>query len=125
LPGDANLDGVVDGVDVDIFNGNWKWLRTGASFQDGDFNGDGGVFSSADRDLLFPFLGINLQNLSILADFDGDYDVDADDLDWIGDNIGLTGATFADGDLNGDGLVTLDDLDLAFMQFGLGWMVAS
>jgi len=32
----------------------------------------------------------------------------------------MTGATYADGDLNGDGTIDVADVDLAFAQFGLG-----
>ena len=39
LPGDANLDGMVDGSDFIIWNGN-KFL-TGTDWETGDFNGDG------------------------------------------------------------------------------------
>jgi|GEM_PF-2757875 len=31
-----------------------------------------------------------------------------------------TNATLSDGDLNGDGEVTIEDLDIAYAQFGLG-----
>jgi hypothetical protein len=37
----------------------------------------------------------------------------------------MTGATWADGDLNGDGQVTMADLDLAYAQFGLELDVVS
>ena len=38
IPGDANLDGVVDGSDVTIMAGNWG--ATSATWNMGDFNGD-------------------------------------------------------------------------------------
>jgi len=31
----------------------------------------------------------------------------------------MTGTTYADGDLNGDGIVDANDYDLAFAQYGL------
>jgi len=126
LPGDANLDGVVDNLDGSIWYDNFDTWGTWA-FTDGDFDGDGLVdyFNYNDLALLNINFGINLQNVSILADLNGDSVVDADDLDWIGDNIGMTNASWADGDLDGDGQVTLDDLGLAFAQFGLGISVAS
>jgi len=65
-----------------------------------------------------------MTQLSILADIDGDLDVDDDDLAVLYANLGMTGATYADGDLNGDGTVDLDDVDLAFAQYGLALMVA-
>jgi hypothetical protein len=52
------------------------------------------------------------------GDFDGDWDVDDDDLMVIADNALMTGAAWADGDLNGDGSVAMDDLDLAMAQYG-------
>jgi hypothetical protein len=38
-----------------------------------------------------------------LADFDGDWDVDDDDIDVIAQNGGMTGATWADGYLTAAG----------------------
>ena len=49
MPGDANLDGKVDGSDVTILAGNWqKGVDDGlsASWGEGDFNGDGKVDGS-------------------------------------------------------------------------------
>lgn len=43
--------------------------------------------------------------------------VDITDLNVIANNAGLTGATWSQGDLDGDGVVDMDDLDLAFAQF--------
>ncbi len=39
LPGDANMDGVVDGRDATVLATNW--LSREASWESGDFNGDG------------------------------------------------------------------------------------
>jgi hypothetical protein len=39
LPGDANLDGVVDAADASIVGSNWQ-LQSGAIWAMGDFNGD-------------------------------------------------------------------------------------
>lgn len=44
---------------------------------------------------------------------------DDDDLEILGDNYGLTDATWADGDLNGDSIVDDLDIDLAFAQHGI------
>ncbi len=41
LPGDANLDGVVDISDLSILGGNWR--ESDMEWADGDFNGDGNV----------------------------------------------------------------------------------
>jgi len=80
---------------------------------DGDFNGDGTV-NGNDWSAMFSNWGLNLQNVWVLADINGDFIVDDSDLDTINDNFGMTGATYADGDLNNDGLVTIEDLNLAF-----------
>ncbi len=45
LPGDANLDGVVDGSDFNVWNDN-KFFDCGRSWSDGDFSGDGLVDAS-------------------------------------------------------------------------------
>ena len=42
IPGDANLDGIVDGADASILAFNWLKL-SGAVWREGDFNGDGAV----------------------------------------------------------------------------------
>ncbi len=123
LPGDANLDGIVDGFDLNVLGTNWG-VTVDALFTDGDFSGDGAV-AGTDLYFLAPNYGTNLQNIWALADMDGDNDIDDDDLDIITSNMGMTGATWADGDLNGDGQVTLEDLDLAFAQFGLGLDLAA
>jgi hypothetical protein len=60
--------------------------------------------------------------LDILADLDNDGDVDADDLDIIGNNAGMTGADWEDGDLDNDNEVTGDDVliaDILFEIWGL------
>lgn len=49
LPGDANGDGVVGLLDLDILGANWG--TAGASLTDGDFNGDG-VVTLLDLDIL-------------------------------------------------------------------------
>ena len=117
LPGDANLDGLVDMTDFSEYF-NYYGPTTGRSFAQGDFDGDG-VTGDADGDLLLANWQVDLRNLRLLADFDGDWDVDDDDIYVIDQNGGMTGATWADGDLDGDGDVTVDDLDLAYAQLGM------
>jgi hypothetical protein len=51
------------------------------------------------------------------VDFDDDGDVGDDDVAVVGDNAGMTGADWEDGDLDGNGEVNEDDRDLAFAQF--------
>jgi hypothetical protein len=68
---------------------------------------------------------INIQTLVVQADFNGDFVVDVNDLNVIANNAGATSATWAQGDLDGDGEVTMDDLDLAFAQYGAGGLFLS
>jgi len=132
LPGDANLDGVVDLLDLSILTSNYISPNISPSyyydgyynpfdqvFEDGDFNGDGTV-NGNDSALMWPTFWMDLRNVRVLADINGDFIVDGNDLNTINDNFGMTGATYADGDLNGDGVVDITDVDLAFGQFGLG-----
>ncbi len=118
LPGDANLDNVVDNADFLIWNSN---LFNGINklFTDADYNGDG-LVTITDLNIFSSNYLTNFQSISILADINGDFIVDTADTAVIDANFGMTGATYADGDLNGDGVVSIEDLDLAFLQFGLG-----
>jgi hypothetical protein len=61
----------------------------------------------------------------MLRDLNGDFAIDDDDLQILSDNYGSSGATWADGDLNGDGNVTRADMDLMFAQYGLTLTTAS
>jgi len=61
----------------------------------------------------------------VLADLDGDFDVDGDDLAVIDANFGMSNPTQADGDLNQDGAIDIADLDLFFAQYGLELAVVS
>ena len=118
LPGDANLDGFVDGDDVNILALNWN--LTDRLFVDGDANGDG-VVDGLDFSLLSSNYGITRQSLTMEGDLDGDWDVDDDDINVIALNGGMTGATRADGDSQ----VTEADLDLAHAQLGRFMTVVS
>jgi hypothetical protein len=118
LAGDANLDLFVNSTDFSILTANWGTV-SGMAFVQGDFSGDGGV-----TDVDLSGLGGNWQlDLSapiwLLADLDGDHDVDDADMDILGDNIGMASPTRADGDLNGDGVIDNADLDLMFAQYGM------
>jgi hypothetical protein len=122
LPGDANLDLIVSGIDAYIL-----YTHMGISdslFTDGDFNGSG-VVSGEDAVFWHANNGINLQNLWMLSDLNGDWTVDDADLEILVDNWNVSEPTWADGDLNGDGDITMDDVDLLFAQYGLGLAVVS
>jgi nitrogen fixation protein FixH len=117
LPGDANLDNVVNYTDYSIFQSNYG--GSNQLFTQGDFNGNGNVSYVGDGNLLSANYNMNLTNVWILADLDGDNDVDDADMTIINNNMNSTGMTRAQGDLTGDGKITKADIDLAFAQFGL------
>jgi hypothetical protein len=73
----------------------------------------------------FAEFGMNLGVVWLLADLDGDYDVNDADSETRADNVGMSNPTWADGDLNDDNAVNLDDLDLMFAQYGLDLEVVS
>jgi|GEM_PF-2455959 len=102
MPGDANLDLVVDVSDLGILATNWMLSTT--MFSEADFNGDG-IVDVTDLGSLSTNWQENWSTLFLLGDLDGDFDVDADDL--------------ADGDLNGDGTATQEEIDLLMAQLGI------
>ncbi len=122
MPGDANLDLKVDGLDLDILAAHFNMITD--QYINADFNGDGSI-NGLDLDDIATNFNLNWQEVWILADLDGNFEVDDDDIQVINDNFGMTGATRADGDLDGDGVVGIEDLDLAFAKFGLGLNLAS
>ncbi len=122
LPGDINLDNEVNEIDQYMYVNSLQ-QGGGTLFVHGDFNGSGTVSNMETGSLANNWLA-SLQTLVFVADMDGDLDVDNDDLDVIGENLGMTGATQADGDVDGDGAVTTADLDMAFEQWGLWILVA-
>lgn len=124
LPGDANLDLIVDISDFLIWNSNASYVA-GKLFTQGDFNGDGMVTSS-DLPLWQANYGRNLTGpLTLLADLNGDWQVDDDDLDILAANIGIANPTQAQGNLDGDTDIDIHDLDLMFAQYGLELAVVS
>lgn len=117
LPGDANLDLMVDGADFAIWS---ALLGADGIFQDGDFDGDG-LITSVDGDLWYEHVGSNLQQLSLLADLNGDWKVDESDSTILFNNyqLFLSNPTHAQGNLDGDSDIDLEDLDLMFAQYGM------
>jgi hypothetical protein len=126
LPGDAQRNNFVSTADYNIWlaNVNNPAFDTGARFVDGDMDGDGDV-DQTDYDLGLVNWQVEYRNAWMLGDLNGDWIVDASDIAVIDQNAGITGATRAQGDLNGDGLVTMEDLDLAYAQFGRAISVVS
>ena len=60
-----------------------------------------------------------------VADLNGDLAVDAADEAIVASHLGMSNPTQADGDLNNDGRVWIEDLDLMFAQYGLDLDVVS
>jgi parallel beta-helix repeat protein len=116
LNGDFNMDGIVNQTDADILEESWVAEVVDALFTDGDNNGDGQVNS---MDFFIGTSGLNLQALWLMADLDGDFDVDDEDVDCLADHLHMSNPTWADGDLNDDGTVNYLDVDLILAQYGL------
>lgn len=116
---DFNGDGEVDGVDFDIWWTN-KTLSSGARRFNGDSDGDGDVdptdFSAWDGQCAPSY---------VAADFNSSGAVDANDYavwDW-NDGAG-PGATHAQGDADGDGLVSYRDFQIWNATVGLNYSPA-
>ncbi len=126
LPGDANLDAVVD---LDDYNTVLFNFYIGVVFTDGDFDGDG-LTDIDDLNTVLFNTGNDLQNLQIAADLFQDYVIDQLDRAVIEGNLGMSSPTYADGDLNDDGVIDqadltlFDTIDAAFDAFGLDLRVA-
>ena len=126
LPGDTNLDGMVEFNDFFTLQGNW--LQSG-TFEDGDFSGDG-IVDEGDFDILLgnwmasvgslgaasndqvtvtPELDtqtgwpILLASLSNEANFDGDMDVDIDDAITWTNSYGIDAGADSNMDGKSDG----------------------
>ena len=124
LPGDADLNNMVGSPDFNTLI--FHYGMNGAEFIDADFNGNG-VVDSGDYNLLLENFGANLVNVEVLADLNGDWLVDELDADILFDNWenNLENPAQADGDLDANGDIDIDDLEIAFAQFGLTLTVVS
>ena len=76
-----------------------------------------------DLNLYYMSSSINCQELFLLADLDGDLDVDYDDLQILRGNLGMSNPDYEDGDLNNDNSIDEDDLAILDLMFGL-WATA-
>ena len=108
LPGDVNLDGVVDCDDLDFYVGNIGLSAT-ESLSRLDLNGDG-VVTTADADIHVSTL-VQTSN-GIVGTFLGDLNCDGR-VDVLGDaftlisNLGGSATRYVQGDLNFDGVVNV------------------
>ncbi len=119
LAGDANRDGYVDETDYDIIQSH---LDGSGGFEDGDFNGDG-VIDATDMAIWELNQGLSRTGGVMLpSDLAGeggwDWRIDDQDLAVIAAHFGMTGATRDDGDITGDGVVDVADLDFLMAQYG-------
>ena len=98
IPGDVNLDGMVDDSDVEIIQQN---LSSSGMWMTGDVNCDG-VVDGLD-------LAIVEMNLVLLGDINRDGVVDFNDIGPFIDVV-LGGPTQVEADINQDGVVDFDDI---------------
>jgi hypothetical protein len=106
----SGWDGLIDGADIDYVYANFgDWTVTSdAVFMDlsADINGDLVVDQADVCELVQDVLGTSFGDVNL------DGVVDASDTSTISGNIGNPGG-WADGDMDGDGQVTQNDLDIA------------
>jgi hypothetical protein len=119
LPGDANLDNVVDGSD--FLTWQFSLGGPGRTFQQADFTGDGYTDSPNDLSAWSSNSGRYLHDL-IFADFNanGIVTLNADGFT-LASNLGMTGASHSDGDVDRDGDVDANDQAILLSQIGLAF----
>ena len=115
LPADFSGNGTLNAADIDAMT-----AQIGTSDIRYDLDGDGNV-TQADKDLLIrnvfftEYGDVNLDGIVEVADGGADGAIIIANID-----PNATGRGWADGDMNGDGKVTQDDLTLAGSYDGLG-----
>ena len=112
-PGDLNIDGVADDLDIDLLREAIAMMSTEIQF---DLNGDTFIDN---EDVIF--LLTDILDTSI-ADVTLDKVVDAEDLAIIRANIGATGAgilPWSQGNVIGDGVI--DEIDVLASRFHFGF----
>jgi hypothetical protein len=116
LPGDNDLNNVVDGV------GFIQWQRLvggpGHTFIQADYNGDG-YTDGDDLTLWNANFGLDVRDL-VFADFDANGVVDSNDSSiWANNDPISSGATHSQGDANNDGAVDGNDWIIIQRQLAL------
>ncbi len=116
MHGDVDRDLDVDDSDFSIFGGHYG--GSSKTWGQGDFTGEG-----LNNDNDFAIFGgayntaVNWRDLSILGDYDDDFDLEADDET---DFLAFYNAGNSAADLNGDGSVTVADRDAFYALYNFG-----
>lgn len=122
LPGDfvRDNDNKVNQFDLSRLAANFgQFANGGASYADGDANGDGYV-DQFDVSALSANFNRQLANdLALSGDITSDGIINMRDLTVFLRNRGSVNVGLAGGDINGDGQVDDDDLDLLFSMWGM------
>jgi hypothetical protein len=126
LSGDFSLDNAVDSTDSEIL-ANAIWDTWGMQFIDGDASGDGMITYVDDYTLFQLSSGLVRESVFLWGDLDDDFHVDDADLAILLDNLAsnLANPTYADGDMNNDGVLNMTDFDLLLAQIGFRLTVVS
>ena len=108
LVGDANGDGIVNGLDIAVVASNW--MHTGSQPLKGDVNTDGIVNGLDIADIASHWL----ERAAVIGDANGDGIVNGLDIAVVASNWMHTGSQPLTGDVNTDGIVNgLDIADIA------------
>jgi hypothetical protein len=114
MPGDAFRDLQVNDLDASALAANW--FQSNKTWAQGDFSGDGTV-NDLDASALATYWTFDWRDLLILGDYDGDFDLEADDETAF---LGFYNTQNSNADLNGDGQVTSADYDAFYALYNFG-----
>ena len=116
LPGDANRDNEVNGSDFGILGGHYG-IESNMAWENADFTGEGAV-NDSDFAIFAGYYGLNhWKDLAILADYDGDFDLDGGDETAF---LAYYNSQNSAADLNGDSNINSADYDAFYDLFGFG-----